>query len=236
VADSTTTVPTERQLDPAQGRGSALILAIATAAVCAVVFTVLTLQVEARVGITRVDPRLESFVVAHRVGWVTSVSKVVAWIGSSFLLIPLILIVGAYVWVKRRDWKPLMKLAVALGGAIALYNAAKVLIDRARPPARMRVGEPVPGGSFPSGHTMEAIAVWGMVAVLAAGALSRRRWAPVAGAVAVVLIVGAVRVYLGTHWLSDVIAGYALGGCWLAVVVAIMVGRGRRQQRNGRTE
>ena len=48
------------------------------------------------------------------------------------------------------------------------------------------------------------------------------------GAAAVILLVGAVRIYLGTHWLSDVLAGYALGGAWLGVVVAVILVRGSR--------
>jgi len=194
----------------------------------ALAFAEIAREVAAREGMARVDRHLESFVVAHRVGWVTSVAQVAAWVGSSFFLIPMIAIVGGYIRLKHHDWKPLIKLAAALGGAIALYNAFKLLIDRARPPASMRVGSPMPGSSFPSGHTTEATAVWGMVAILVAGAMTRRRWLPALGALLVILIVGVVRIYLGTHWLSDVLAGCALGGAWLGVAAAVMLGVGGR--------
>ena len=63
-----------------------------------------------------------------------------------------------------------------------------------------------------------------MLAIVLGAGLSSRRRAIVWGAAAlVVLIVGASRIYLGAHWLTDVLAGYALGACWVAIVVAILL-------------
>ncbi len=185
-----------RRFDPADPRGLPLTVCVLLGAICTLAFAVMAQDVVARDGIARADPRLMSFVVAHRVGWATSVAQWSTWVGSSFLLIPLILVVGGYVRAKHHTWTPLVLLAVSLGGAIALYNAGKALFDQPRPPGRMRIGDPVPGGSFPSGHTAEAIAVWGMLAILAAGTMTRRRWLPVAGATLVVLLVGVLRIYL----------------------------------------
>ena len=222
-----------RRFDPADPRGLPLTVCVLLGAICTLAFAVMAQDVVARDGIARADPRLMSFVVAHRVGWATSVAQWSTWVGSSFLLIPLILVVGGYVRAKHHTWTPLVLLAVSLGGAIALYNAGKALFDQPRPPGRMRIGDPVPGGSFPSGHTAEAIAVWGMLAILAAGTMTRRRWLPVAGATLVVLLVGVLRIYLGTHWLSDVLGGYALGGAWLSVVVAVTLVRRSSSRASG---
>src|SRR5436309_10195625 len=63
-----------------------------------------------------------------------------------------------------------------------------------------------------------------MLAIVVGAGLSFRRRAAVWSAAAlVVLIVGASRIYLGAHWLTDVLAGYALGACWVAIVVAILL-------------
>ena len=65
-----------------------------------------------------------------------------------------------------------------------------------------------------------------MLAVVLGAGLSIRKRAIVWGAAAlVVLIVGASRIYLGAHWLTDVLAGYALGATWVAIVIAVMLTR-----------
>ena len=83
------------------------------------------------------------------------------------------------------------------------------------------------GGSFPSGHATQAVAIYGMLALV----LSMRRPVRVrvwlwAVAALIALVVGASRVYLGAHWMSDVLGGYALGATWLAIVVAVTTAAG----------
>jgi undecaprenyl-diphosphatase len=58
--------------------------------------------------------------------------------------------------------------------------------------------------------------------------MPRRRYVPIVLSILVVALVGASRIYLGAHWLSDVLGGYALGGMWLGALVAGMLGRGER--------
>ncbi len=153
--------------------------------------------------------------------------KSVTWLGSTVVLIPLVLVVGGYFVLRRRDWKPLGKLGASLLGAVVLYDIVKPLVARARPPVRFDVGYTFFGFAFPSGHTTQAIAVWGMLALPAAGMMRRRRYVPFVVAPLIVLVVGASRIYLGAHWLSDVLGGFALGGLWLCLVVMAMLVRAR---------
>src|SRR5262249_40964376 len=70
----------------------------------------------------------------------------------------------------------------------------------------------------------QSAAFYAMLAiVLGTGLSSRRRAAAWSAAALVVLIVGASRIYLGAHWLTDVLAGYALGASWVAIVVAVLL-------------
>jgi len=75
--------------------------------------------------------------------------------------------------------------------------------------------------SFPSGHAMESFVAYGMLAYFAVLAL--RTWEArvgvVCGAALLVVLIGFSRMYLGVHYFSDVIAGYAAGGVWLSALI-----------------
>jgi undecaprenyl-diphosphatase len=117
-------------------------------------------------------------------------------------------------------------------GAVLLYDTVKPLVARARPPARSDVGYTFSGFAFPSGHATESLAVLGMLALVTAGVMRRHRYVPFVVASLIVLLVGASRIYLGAHWLSDVLGGYALGGLWLSLLVAVMLARARSPGRD----
>jgi len=216
-----------RRVDPGRPQGFLLTFTVTVAALCAWAFGGLTQDVVAHDELARVDPRFESFVVAHRVAWATGLMKSVTWLGSTVVLIPVVLIVGGYFVLRRRDWKPLGKLGAALLGAVLLYDIVKPLVGRARPPARFDLGYTFSGYAFPSGHATESLAVWGMLALLTAGMMRGHRYVPFVVATLVVALVGASRIYLGAHWLSDVLGGFALGGLWLALLVAVMLSRAK---------
>ncbi len=70
--------------------------------------------------------------------------------------------------------------------------------------------------SFPSGHAMGSLIGYGLLAYLLSLAVPRLRWAVVMGTVLLVSAIGFSRLYLGAHYFSDVIAGYAAGTVWLS--------------------
>lgn len=123
-------------------------------------------------------------------------------------------------WWWRR-WTPVLLMAVAAGGSVALTIIGKQAIGRVRPPHRLAVPPFETSPSFPSGHTLNSWVVLLLVAYLVCCKLQMQRWRAVVVVVAVVLAVGIglSRVYLGHHWLSDVLVGWSLGSAWLVVVV-----------------
>jgi membrane-associated phospholipid phosphatase len=148
--------------------------------------------------------------------------QIVTWLGSNAVVFPAVILVGALL-VRRKDWRPLALLGAAAAGAIALYDIFKPSVGRSRPPPEIWIGH-YSGHAFPSGHATVTVAFYAMLAfVLSKGGSPRRRVLVWSGAALVVLVVGASRVYLGAHWLTDVLGGYALGTTWAAVVIVVML-------------
>lgn len=111
--------------------------------------------------------------------------------------------------------------AVTGAGLLVLVPVSKVLVGRTRPEVALPVVELPTNASFPSGHAMTSFATWGLLALIALphtrGAI---RWTVVGSAAAVIVLVGFTRLALGVHFLSDVLAGWALAAAWLAVTTA----------------
>jgi len=222
------------QLDPgADERRGALIAWSIVALVSAAAFGLFLWSVLGHGGLTFADQAVATFIAGHRSGWLTPLIQLVTWLGSSFFIIPFGLAVGGYLRLRRRTWQPLVMMAAAFAGAAGLYDIVKPAVGRARPAAALQVGGPDEGWAFTSGHATQSIAFYGMLAVvLIAWRAPNRRLLIAIGAALVTLMVGASRLYLGVHWLTDVLGGYALGLAWLSLVmVASLLVEDRRQRR-----
>ena len=104
----------------------------------------------------------------------------------------------------------------------------KELVGRARPDIDRLV--PGNGPSFPSGHVMAAVAIWGLLPPVVALLTGRRSaWWSVAISATVITAVAFSRVYLGVHWLSDVLAALLLGALYLLAVEALLEWHHRRR-------
>jgi undecaprenyl-diphosphatase len=124
--------------------------------------------------------------------------------------------------VRRRSWTPVILVAAAAFGSLLMTIAGKEAIGRLRPPLEAAVPPFESSPSFPSGHSLNAIVIAGVVAYLLVLRRSHHRRAPVLTVVlaaAFALTMGLSRVYLGHHWLTDVIVAWTLGLAWLAVVI-----------------
>lgn len=129
-------------------------------------------------------------------------------------------LVALMVW-RWKSWSPLVLTLAAAAGSLAMTTVGKRLIGRSRPPRELAVPPFENSPSFPSGHTLNATVIIGVLVYVWLLHLATRRaraWAVAVGAVFVVAM-GLSRVYLGHHWLTDVIAGWLLGLAWLTVVV-----------------
>jgi undecaprenyl-diphosphatase len=168
------------------------------------------------------DRPVQAFFVAHREAWLTQLIHAITDLGGAALLIPLAVGAGLLWRWRTRTWRPLLLLASAYADAWALQITIKLLTHRPRPPAALAL-DFFSGYAFPSGHATNASAVYGMLAALLATVTTRWNrkvtlWAVAAG---LVLLVGLSRIYLGGHWLTDVLGGFTLGAAWLFALLTI---------------
>jgi undecaprenyl-diphosphatase len=128
---------------------------------------------------------------------------------------------AAFLWIRGR--RRLTAYVVTTGlGLLVLVPLTKVLVGRERPRVPVPVTELPVTDSFPSGHAMTSVVTWVVVALVISPSV-RNRLRPWLLALALVLAaaIGVTRLALGVHYLSDVLAGWALGAGWLAVTTAL---------------
>ena len=184
-------------------------------------FAELTDNVVDRDGLTAVDQPWHLWVIEHRTPWLTTVMNVVSLVGTTAVLAVLALLVTGWLAVRRR-WPDAVLVAVTTAGAGVLVPLVKNLVARPRPPVADRLVVET-NWSYPSGHSLGATAVVGVLTVVLVARLDKRTARVLAMAAAVVLVaaIGVGRVYLGVHWPSDVLAGWLVGGLWLAICHAL---------------
>jgi undecaprenyl-diphosphatase len=109
---------------------------------------------------------------------------------------------------------------IAGAGAGLLNQALKYFYDRPRPPFKdLWVYES--NQSFPSGHSLGSLVVFGLLAYLLALLLDwRGRAAVLGGTGLLILTIGFSRIYLGAHYFSDVLGGFCVGAAWLGVCIS----------------
>ncbi|MBC7448348.1 MAG: phosphatase PAP2 family protein [Hymenobacteraceae bacterium] len=150
------------------------------------------------------------------------------WIGTHYVMIPLGLsLLAWFVFRRRHRWHSWRVPVVALGSTL-LNGLLKVTYHRPRPLVPHLV--PAHGLSFPSGHAMVAASFWGLLWWLARRHLPPGwlRTAALWSLPLVALLIGGSRVYLGVHYASDVVAGFAAGLAWLGLALTI-IGRFERR-------
>lgn len=135
-------------------------------------------------------------------------------LGSYIVLTLLSLFVIAFFLMRRQYHASFLVVLTSLGGALLMQNL-KVLFGRPRPDLVPHLVD-VNSLSFPSGHALSAATVYLTLAALLSRLVKERRLKVYVVVVAFVLVflVGASRVYLGVHWPTDVVAGWAIGLAW----------------------
>jgi len=182
-------------------------------------------------GETGVDDEVARSLHAHASpGW-TDVFTAITWLGN-LVALAVVLAAAAIVLARRRWYADLQFLLLAALGTKALTEVFKWSFQRERP----FFPDPLASEStysFPSGHASMSLAVYGSLAVIVARRLEQtwQRVAVLGGTAVLVALIGFSRLYLGVHFLSDVVAGYALAIAWMLLCALALNLRWRQTSR-----
>lgn len=193
------------------------------AVVAALVVAALVDGVREKADLSAYDPGVTATLIDARRPWLTVLAEAATFLGSTVWLV--IFVVLAVVWLAaaRRDVKSAVTMASGTAAAAILTVVLKQTVARPRPPASSLLGAVDLSPAFPSGHTLNAAVVYGLAALLVARSAGRRRaGAAIAGWLTLSTAVGLSRVYLGYHWMTDVLAGWVVGLGVLATVITVM--------------
>ena len=159
------------------------------------------------------------FVVRLRRDWLTPIMQSFTSLSSPVVLAVMLIVVAAFAPGRM----PGRFAAANLVGIVALNYALKEIVQRPRPEGFRLIAET--GYSFPSGHSMVAVAFYGFLIWLIIRFEEDRlqRWIWSLALFFVVIMIGISRVYLGVHYFSDVVAGYCVAAVWLVVFTRIIV-------------
>ena len=181
--------------------------------------------------------RIDTAAARHLHDWVrnsdagVTALKTLTLLGKPIWLATVTALAVLYCWHRKHLRLALFLVVTSVGGGL-LDTAVKVAVDRPRPALEFPIATAF-GKSFPSGHAMSSVVVYGSLLLVffpvMTGAWRRRA---LTGVVALVLVIGFTRLALGVHYISDVLGGYVLGMAWLAASTAAFsiwrVERGRR--------
>jgi undecaprenyl-diphosphatase len=212
------------RLDPEKATGLALTVALLVVFVGGVLLALLAIAVRSTDVLGGIDHSVAKWGDRHASAWSHDALTLVTQLGETWLVVLVAIVVaGVEIARTRNRWVAPFLLTVILGDKI-LTGAIKELVDRARP--TIEAVAATLGPSFPSGHSSTAAASWAAFALVAGRWWGRRAWPALAGtAVGIAVAVALSRVLLDVHWLSDVLAGLALGWAWFATCAIAFGGR-----------
>jgi undecaprenyl-diphosphatase len=199
-------------------------VAVAVGAASSVVFLAIAQELAGGGGLVAHDEAVLTWFVDHRTDAWISAARFVSTIGGFTSLLIVGVLVG--VWLRTRGWRLVLAFApvVALLLGSLASTTAKAHYGRDRPPVAVQATK-VTLAAFPSGHATDAASFFLAVSFVLALTIAARRYVKVllgVGGVALAGLVGLSRLVLGVHWLSDVVAGWALGTTVaIAVVLAL---------------
>ena len=212
------------RLNPQAATGLGLTLALLVIVVGGVLLAVLAYMVRGNTALVRLDNSVASWGHQHASPLSTEGLNAITDLGEPVVIAGLAAVLAAVETVRTRSRWVVPFLFVVIAGNGILTTTIKDVADRVRP-ALNPIAETL-GPSFPSGHSSWSAAFFAGAALLLCRGRSTAARAAIAGiAAGLAVLVAGSRVLLDVHWLSDVIAGLALGLAWFSICAIAFGGR-----------
>jgi membrane-associated phospholipid phosphatase len=127
-------------------------------------------------------------------------------------------------FLYKRFWPELALVLIAWGGEGAIWVVLSQYFSRSRPIFDISVWRQMSSPGFPSGHSFSAVLCFGLLAYLLVPKMPSPFWKAVGivAAVLIILFIGFSRIFIGDHYLTDVLAGYGLGIAWAGLVYTLV--------------
>lgn len=222
----------EARLSPGGELGLHLSAGIAAMVGATLLFRYIAEAVTGRQALTVLDLQLANWLHGHACAGLTGAVLLLTNLHSLAGVAVLAALAGGYLW-RRQAYYWVLALALAVPGAMLLNVVLKNIYQRSRPHFEQALLV-LDTYSFPSGHAAAATALYGLLLcyVMTNSASRPLRALSLLAAVLMVALVGATRLYLGVHYLSDVLGAIAAASAWLAVcITAVSTLRRRRAGR-----
>jgi len=181
-------------------------------------------MVDEGAGFARFDMAVAEFGASHSDSFWWDVQDLFTRLGGGLIISLVATAIGVWGWRHFRNHHiALFMISIVIGQAL-LNSGLKAIVSRARPDVLQLV--PFSGSSFPSGHSAAAAATYMAAAfVVAIGLERKQRIIAIAIGSFIAAAVAATRAFLGVHWLTDVLAGLAVGFGWFVVCAVAFGGR-----------
>lgn len=183
---------------------------------CIILFLLIGHALPTHDALTRTDVAVNAWMESHGTEVGEAIFTWVSYVGAPLLAASVV--TTLIVFWRRHDWFHVWAVALVTGGGLLLSTILKFVFHRARP---LTAAEFMthPSYSFPSGHAMNSMITYGFLALLLLDRV-RERGRRAGIALAALVVIGAIgfsRVYLGVHFVTDVVGGWLAGAAWLLV-------------------
>lgn len=168
------------------------------------------------------DQKTTTAVIARRKRLLSKLMLAITRLGDTNTVVLFLILLTAYLY-KIRHWNTLIALIISVGGGQTFVMIVKNLIKRERPDFVQALRKEK-YFSFPSGHTFVAVCLYGFLTYISTKLIKTplKKIAALFAGLAVILGIGFSRIYLGAHWLSDVLASLSAGTAWLTTSLTFL--------------